>query len=109
MSDDTAARRVLAAWTELENALRRALPVCSVAPPTQPSELLSALRINRGIGPEEEERISALRETRNRVAHAGEDPGEEEASAFEAEVEALVTHLRRKGEGPERETDACGT
>jgi uncharacterized protein YutE (UPF0331/DUF86 family) len=108
MSDDTAARRMLAAWTELEDALRRALPVCSVAPPTQPSELLSALRINRSIGPEEEERISALRETRNRVAHAGEDPGEKEASSFEAEVEALVAYLRDRGEVPGPRGDACG-
>ncbi len=84
------AQRIMEAWSELEGALRSALPFCSVAPPTQPSELLSALRINHRIGPEEEARIQALREIRNRVAHNPSDPAEGEAAAFEAEVGALM-------------------
>ena len=93
MSENTATR-ILQAWVDLETALRDALPVCSVAPPTQPSELLSALRINHAIGPEAEERISALRETRNQVAHFPEEPSEEEATRFEtavAELKAGIT------------------
>lgn len=85
--------RILEAWIRLENALRNALPVCSVQPPTQPSELLSALRINHRIGPVEEARILSLREMRNRVAHAGEEPSQEEADRFEAEVEGLASQL----------------
>jgi len=85
----TPATRILSAWVELETALRKALPVCSVAPPTQPTELLSALRINHRIGPEEETRIQILREVRNRVAHAPEEPPEEEVFRYEAEVAAL--------------------
>ena len=92
--DDSPATRILAAWAELENTLREALPVCSVAPPTQPTELLSALRINHRIGPEEETRILALRETRNRIAHDPEEPSEGEVAAFEAEVAELTTGLR---------------
>ena len=84
---------ILQAWIGLERALRDALPACSVQPPTQPSELLSALRINHRIGAEEEARALALRETRNRVAHAPEDPVREEADGFEAEVAALIAHL----------------
>lgn len=91
---DTPATRILQAWVELETALREALPVCSVAPPTQPTELLSALRINHRIGPEEEERILALRGTRNRVAHTSEEPPEAEAAGYESEVEALKKGLR---------------
>lgn len=87
------ADRILESWMELERALRKALPVCSVAPPTQPSELLSALRINHGIGEEEEARILALREIRNRVAHEPDEPGDEEAARFEEEVRALVSGL----------------
>ena len=89
----TPATRIMNAWVELETALREALPVCSVAPPTQPTELLSALRINHRIGPEEEERILALRESRNRIAHTPEEPPEEEAARYEAEVAALRSHL----------------
>lgn len=89
----TPATRILEAWVELEGALRAALPVCSVAPPTQPTELLSALRINHRIGEEEEARILALREARNRVAHAPEEPPEGEAARFEAEVVALMQAL----------------
>ena len=91
--DASTATRVLVAWIKLERALKEALPVCSVQPPTQPSELLSALRINHQIGPEEETRILALREIRNRVAHAPEEPSNEEADLFEKEVESLKTHL----------------
>jgi hypothetical protein len=90
---DTPADRILNAWVDLETALRKALPVCSVAPPTQPSELLSALRINHRIGTEEEERILALRQTRNRVAHSPEEPSETEAARFEEEVTRLRTAL----------------
>lgn len=89
----TPATRILNAWVELETALRRALPVCSVAPPTQPTELLSALRINHRIGPEEEARITGLRETRNRVAHAPEEPPEDEAVRYETEVAILKGYL----------------
>jgi hypothetical protein len=81
------------AWVELEAALRQALPVCSVAPPTQPIELLSALRIGHRIGADEEERILVLRQIRNRAAHAPEDPPEEEAAVYEGEVKALVRRL----------------
>ena len=93
------AHRILQAWVALESALRGALPVCSVRPPTQPSELLSALRINHRIGEAEERRILALREVRNRVAHAPGDPSSDEADRFEEEVTDLKTHL---SEGPHR-------
>jgi len=85
--------RVLNAWVELETALRQALPFCSVAPPTQPSELLSALRINHKIGEAEENRVLALRQLRNRVAHSPEEPTEEEVNRFEAEVAQLKRSL----------------
>lgn len=87
------AMRILNAWVVLETALRNALPVCSVAPPTQPSELLSALRINHRIGIDEEERILALRELRNLAAYSGNEPSQEDARRFEEEVEALKAHL----------------
>ena len=87
------ATRILEAWTQLETALRAALPVCSFQPPNQPSELLSALRINHQIGPEEEAQILSLREIRNRVAHDPEEPSREEADLFEKEVETLTAHL----------------
>jgi len=98
---DTPADRIMEAWKELEGGLRAALPVCSVAPPTQPSELLSALRINHSIGEEEERRIRNLREIRNRVAHSGAEVGEEEADAFQAEVRDLLGGLKGKT------TEAC--
>ena len=87
------ADRIMEAWVELESALRGALPVCSVAPPTQPSELLAALRINHRIGREEEEEILRLRETRNRVAYSQEEPSEEEAEGFQARVRELKAIL----------------
>ena len=90
---DTPATRILIAWSELEAALRGALPVCAVAPPTQPTELLAALRINHRIGPEEEVRILALRETRNRVSVDPREPPEEEVASYEAEVTSLKRHL----------------
>ena len=93
MSVENPATRIMNAWVDLETALRQALPVCSVAPPTQPTELLSALRIGHRIGAEEEERILALRRIRNRTAHAPENPPEEEAAEYEAEVQALVNRL----------------
>jgi hypothetical protein len=93
MSVNTPATRIMNAWVELEAALRQALPVCSVAPPTQPTELLSALRIGHRIGAEEEERILALRRIRNRASHAQEDPPEEEAAEYEAEVRVLLERL----------------
>jgi hypothetical protein len=80
-------------WIELEQALRRALPVCSVAPPNQPAELLAALRINRRIGQEDEERILALRDARNRVAYQPHEPPDEEARRYEEEVDRLVEML----------------
>ena len=91
--DDSPATRILGAWADLEEALRRALPVCSVAPPTQPTELLSALRINHRVDAEGEARILALREIRNRVAHDPAEPPEAEAAAFEAEVAGLKAGL----------------
>ena len=94
MSHDSPASRIPEARVELEKALRAALPVCSVQPPTQPAELLSALRINHQIGPEEESRIMALREIRNRVAHDPEDPPEEEVQGFEKEVREIMEFLR---------------
>jgi hypothetical protein len=90
---ESAATRILEAWIRLEEALRAALPVCSVQPPTQPAELLAALRINHRIGPLEEARILALRETRNQAAHSPEEPSPEAADRFAAEVEALKAHL----------------
>ena len=90
---ESSATRILEAWIHLEEALRAALPVCSVQPPTQPAELLAALRINHRIGPLEEARILALRETRNHVAHSPEEPSQEEADRFAAEAEALKAHL----------------
>ncbi len=89
----TPALRVLQAWCDLETALRGALPACSVAPPTQPSELLAALRINRRIGPEEEAEVMALRELRNRAAHTLEEPPEHEAARYEARVAELKGRL----------------
>ena len=99
--NQSTATRILEAWIQLENALRAALPVCSVRPPTQPSELLSALRINHQIGHDEEARVLALREIRNRVAHAPSEPSRDEVDRFEEEVEALKAHLAG---GP---TEAC--
>jgi len=90
---DTPATRVLNAWVKLEGALRNALPVCSVSPPTQPTELLYALRINQRIGPEQEAWINILREVRNRVAHAPDEPPEEEVVRYEAEVALLTESL----------------
>jgi hypothetical protein len=86
-------------WVVLETSLREALPVCSVAPPTQPSELLAALRINGKIGPEEEARIRALRQKRNRVAHTLEEPPPSDADAFEAAVEEIQAKLRDEPAG----------
>jgi len=86
----TPAQRILLAWTALERALRRALPVCSVAPPNQPGELLAALRINHRLGPEEELEITALRELRTRVAHAAEEPSLAEVTAYEARVAKMM-------------------
>lgn len=97
---DTPADRILAAWAELESALREALPVCAVAPPTQPSELLSALRINGTLGPGEEERVMDLRRTRNRVAHEVEEPSPKEAAMYLEEVAALQAALRGAPGGP---------
>lgn len=87
------ARRVMEAWIRLETALQKALPVCSIQPPTQPSELLSALRINGRIGPDEESRILALREIRNRVAHGAHDPSPTEVDGLEREVDELLALL----------------
>ena len=91
--DDAPSSRILSAWVKLETALRGALPACSVAPPNQPSELLSALRINRTIGMEQEALIANLREIRNRVAHDPEELAEDKAVRFEAAVEDLVEAL----------------
>jgi hypothetical protein len=96
----TPAARILNAWVELETALRAALPVCSVAPPTQPTELLAALRINHRVGPEEEARVLTLREARNRVAHTPDEPPEEEAVRYEREVAALISTLAGDGPAP---------
>lgn len=96
MSESNAAR-ILEAWVRLEVGLKAALPVCSVQPPTQPLELLSALRINGQIGAEEEELVLALRETRNRVAHDPDEPEVAEAEAFEAAVAELLGSLRPGG------------
>ena len=92
------ANRILEAWIRIETALRDALPVCSIQPPTQPTELLSALRINHVIGPEEEARILALRERRNRVAHSPEEPTAQEADHFNEEVDALIAILQPREE-----------
>ena len=91
--NESTATRILEAWIRLETALRAALPLCSFQPPNQPSELLSALRINHQIGPEEEAQILSLREIRNRVAHDPGEPSGEEADRFERAVEALTAHL----------------
>jgi len=104
--NESAATRILKSWVELEEALRGALPVCSVQPPTQPSELLSALRINHQIGPEEEERILALREIRNRVAHSPEEPSAAEAETFAAEAAALMAQVSAHS-AAQKGTDEC--
>jgi len=85
--------RMVAAWVRLENHLRKALPACVVSPPTQPSELLSALRISHAIDAEGEERIRTLRDLRNRAAHGIDHLTEEDAEAFEAEVASLLDSL----------------
>lgn len=99
MTESSNADRILHAWIQLESALRDALPVCSVQPPTQPSELLSALRINHRIGAEEEARVLILREERNRVAHAPGDPPRDQADRFEAEATALRALLSEDPRG----------
>ncbi len=90
--------RILENWIRLEGALRAALPSCSVQPPNQPGELLSALRVNHRIGPDQEARILKLREVRNRVAHDPTEAPESEADAFEEEVADLLGSLR--GQNP---------
>jgi hypothetical protein len=102
MSEEAAgsAQRILEAWVELERALRSALPVCSVAPPTQPVELLSALRINHRIGEAEEEEIMDLRETRNRVAYDPAEPEEELAREYETRVARVKAILAQALPGP---------
>jgi hypothetical protein len=97
--DDSAAVSIITAWTELEASLRSALPACALVPPTQPAELLSALRINGVLGPEEEERIVALRRLRNRVAYGMEEPSPEAATAYLAEVDSLKAALRSPSTG----------
>ncbi len=92
-SETTPAQRMLLAWVDLETALRTALPACSVAPPTQPAELLAALRILQRIGAEEEVEVMALRETRNRIAHQPQEPPEAEALLYESRVRALRERL----------------
>lgn len=99
-----AADRIMEAWVELEGALRNALPVCSVAPPNQPGELLAALRINHRIGEAEEAQILELREIRNRVAHRASDPSEEEAARYESRVQKLVEQLAG---GPGSDNGIC--
>lgn len=94
------AHKILHAWTELETALRAALPVCSVQPPKQPLELLSALRINGQVGPVAEARILALREIRNHVAHTPDEPSEKEVDRFLGEVQDLKRLLKRAGGTP---------
>jgi len=97
--NDGPAHRIMIAWSELETAMREALPVCSISPPNQPGVLLAALRINHRIGQEEEERIMGLRETRNRVAYDPGEPPEDEADRFEAEVALLKGQLDRSPPG----------
>jgi hypothetical protein len=92
--EQTPAMRILSAWVELEAALRNALPDCSVAPPTQPAEVLAALLINRRIGAAEEGRIRTLREVRNRVAAVPEEPLAEEAERYEKEAAALAALIQ---------------
>jgi hypothetical protein len=92
---DSPGARILKSWVDLEAALRGALPVCSVAPPTQPSELLAALRINHSLGPDEEALVRSLREIRTRVAHSGQEPPEAEAAEFEEAVEGIKLRLRQ--------------
>jgi uncharacterized protein YutE (UPF0331/DUF86 family) len=89
----TAAQRILQAWIDLEAALRRALPLCAVAPPTQPAELLAALRVAGRIGPEEEEEVMALREHRNRVAHQPGEPSADEVLRYEIRVAAVKRRI----------------
>jgi hypothetical protein len=104
--NESTATRILKSWVELEEALRRALPVCSVQPPTQPSELLSALRINHQIGPEQEARILALRELRNRVAHSPGEPSAAEADSFVEEAVALMAQISAHPSA-QQGTDEC--
>jgi len=97
--DDSAAASIITAWAELEASLRSALPACSLVPPTQPAELLAALRVNGVLGPREEERIMALRRRRNRVAHGMEEPSAEGAADYLAEVDSLLAALRSPSSG----------
>jgi len=96
---ESSATRILEAWSRLEAGLRQALPVCAVQPPTQPLEMLSALRINGQLGPDEEEEVLALREIRNRVAHSPEEPEEAAAEEYESKVEDLLSGLGVSGRG----------
>lgn len=93
------ADRIMEAWVRLEDGLRSALPVCSVQPPRQPSELLSALRINHRIDSDQESRIQALRAIRNRVAHAPGEPSFQEADRFVEEVADLLAELEAGNPG----------
>jgi len=95
MSDT--AERIVRAWTELEEALRGALPACSIAPPTQPSELVAALRVSGVLGPEDEARVAELREIRLRAAFGGEDLPDEDAARCEEAVRGLVERMRARG------------
>jgi spore cortex formation protein SpoVR/YcgB (stage V sporulation) len=56
---------------------------------------LAALRLNQSIGAEEEALIRSLREERNRIAHAEEEPAEEDVRAFVEAVSTLKEKLRR--------------
>ncbi len=95
---DAVAERIVRAWGELEDALRGALPVCSVAPPTQPSELVAALRVSGILGPEDEAHIAELRKVRLRAAFGGEEFPEVEAARYEEAVRSLVERVRpRRG------------
>ncbi|MBT8397337.1 MAG: hypothetical protein HKO65_08600 [Gemmatimonadetes bacterium] len=96
--DTSPAARIFEAWARLEAALRNALPVCSVQPPTQPTELLSALRINHLIGPEEERAVLGLREIRTLAAHADEEPTAEKADRYEKDVAAVMAKLNPEEE-----------
>ncbi|MFQ5536231.1 MAG: hypothetical protein ACE5GJ_02150 [Gemmatimonadota bacterium] len=95
--------RIQDAWVRLEAELRSALPVCAVAPPTQVEELLSALRINGVTDPDTEDRVRELRRRRNEAAFAAGMPTVQDAEAFEAEVDAVISRFRshfRSGRGP---------
>lgn len=90
---DLAAQEILEAWRELEEALRTRLPSCAPAPPSQPGELVTALRLLGGLGPQEEVEIEELRRERNRVAHTPQAPSRDQVRRYRQRIAVLMERL----------------